>query len=401
MMQSHPTSELAVLLVDDEKQTLKYFERAFSRDFTVLTAASADEAEAIIDADPSKVGVLISDQRMPGRTGVSLLNSVRRKHPTIVRMLTTAYSELDDAIDAVNSGEIFRYIVKPWDFDLLRQEMNTAFLVHSLQSERDLLVGEKLHVRQRMVAVDRARDLAVIAAAIPDLTGIESAVSDYVRDSVQNAVEPPPAPAAQSGDLWSLPQSEANHMSIAARAAADVAARMRDGGPAAIGQALTAAVSEVSPVSANAGVKIGSSSAAASGTVNASVTLVTEAIASILSAVAMACAEGGTVQVNCQDGAKVNGTTGTAIELTAPASGKPLESLLYGPPTDLEQVQIARLFAGYVAARAIGGVVSMKRSGDTLTARIELPGDPASAASAQPPANWLEQLFQNFENWPG
>lgn len=401
MMQSHPTSELAVLLVDDEKQTLKYFERAFSRDFTVLTAASADEAEAIIDADPSKVGVLISDQRMPGRTGVSLLNSVRRKHPTIVRMLTTAYSELDDAIDAVNSGEIFRYIVKPWDFDLLRQEMNTAFLVHSLQSERDLLVGEKLHVRQRMVAVDRARDLAVIAAAIPDLTGIESAVSDYVRDSVQNAVEPPPAPAAQSADLWSLPQSEANHMSIAARAAADVSARMRDGGPAALGQALTAAVSEVSPVAANAGVKIGSSSAAASGTVNASVSLVTEAIASILSAVAMACAEGETVQVSCQDGAKVNGTTGTAIELTAPASGKPLESLLYGPPTDLEQVQIARLFAGYVAARAIGGAVSMKRSGDTLTARIELPGDPASAASAQPPANWLEQLFQNFENWPG
>ena len=193
-MQSHP--DLAVLLVDDEKQTLKYFERAFSRDFKVLTAPSADEAEAIIDADPSKVGVLISDQRMPGRTGVSLLNSVRRKHPTIVRMLTTAYSELDDAIDAVNRGEIFRYIVKPWDFDLLRQEMNTAFLVHSLQSERDLLVGEKLHVRQRMVAVDRARDLAVIAAAFPGLRGVELAVSDYVRDSVQNAVEPPPAPAA-------------------------------------------------------------------------------------------------------------------------------------------------------------------------------------------------------------
>lgn len=397
-MQSHP--DLAVLLVDDEKQTLKYFERAFSRDFKVLTAPSADEAEAIIDADPSKVGVLISDQRMPGRTGVSLLNSVRRKHPTIVRMLTTAYSELDDAIDAVNRGEIFRYIVKPWDFDLLRQEMNTAFLVHSLQSERDLLVGEKLHVRQRMVAVDRARDLAVIAAAFPGLRGVELAVSDYVRDSVQNAVEPPPAPAAQSADLWSQPQSEASHMSIAARAVAEVVARLSEGGPAAIGEALTAAVSEVSTAAASAGVKVGSSSEP-SGSVNASASAVKEVIASVLTAAALAAAEGGSVEVSGHNGAKVNGATGTAVEFKAASSGKPLESLLYGPPTQLGQDQTARLFAGYVAARALGGAVSIKRTGDTLTARIELPADPNSVSSAPPSANWLEQLFQNFENWPG
>src|SRR5688572_26839461 len=180
-MQSRPTAELAILLVDDERQTLKYFERAFAKDFPVLTAPSADEAEAIVDANPGKIGVVISDQRMPGRSGVSLLNSVRRKHPGIVRMLTTAYSELDDAIEAVNRGEIFRYIVKPWDFDLLRQEIKTGLLVFSLQTERELLIGEKLIARQRMMAVDRARDLAVIAAALPKLRHARLAVDDYVR----------------------------------------------------------------------------------------------------------------------------------------------------------------------------------------------------------------------------
>ena len=78
--------------------------------YDVLTATSADEAEALVLSGNHNIGLVITDQRMPGRSGVSLLNRIRNERPDIIRMLTTAYADLDSAIDAVNKGEILRYI---------------------------------------------------------------------------------------------------------------------------------------------------------------------------------------------------------------------------------------------------------------------------------------------------
>lgn len=399
-MQSRLTADLAVLLVDDERQTLKYFERAFAKDFTVLTAASADEAEAIVDASPGKIGVIISDQRMPGRTGVSLLNAVRRKHPGVVRMLTTAYSELDDAIEAVNRGEIFRYIVKPWDFDLLRQEINTGLLVHSLQSERDLLIGEKLIVRQRMLAVDRTRDLAVIVASLPQLRHGRLAVDDYLRDSAAGLAAAAPNMETAGLDLWSVPQAEAQHMSGVAQRAAKVA-EMSAGavGSVAVGRAVSSALAAVGPLASETKVTV-VDGGGPNVSVSAPAGVLEEMITATLASAVADVQEGAQVTVASSDGVAVNGTQGVCVTITGTEAASRPDALLYGSATRPGRTDPGRLFAAYLAARELGGVIQLTRSAGTVEAKVLLPFDAAKAQTPAIHADWLTKLFQHFEDWP-
>lgn len=400
-MQSRPTAELSILLVDDERQTLKYFERAFAKDFNVLTAPSADEAENIVDANPGKIGVVISDQRMPGRSGVSLLNSIRRKHPGIVRMLTTAYSELDDAIEAVNRGEIFRYIVKPWDFDLLRQEIKTGLLVYGLQTERELLVGEKLIARQRMLAVDRARDLAIIAASLPRLKYASLAVDDYVRDCAANYAKGPSLNETSALDLWSVPQAEARHMSSVASAAASVADHLQSssgGGSASMAGCIDEAIKAAASQATVAKVRLLTGDIDNT-TIGVPADVLRDIVGGVLSAIVGSAAEGAEVRVSSVGG-EVSGTPGVDVRVTVNHAERGADTLLYCPAARVGTGDPGRLFASYVAARECGGVVRLGRDGEALTAVIALPLDKGKAKVAEVRSDWLETLFQHFEDWP-
>lgn len=140
----------AILFVDDEPQSLKYFLRAFGANFRVFTAPSVAEAEAILEAEGERIGVLVTDQRMPVQTGVELLSWAKERYPHIVRVLTTAYADLDDAVAAVNSGEIHRYILKPWDLAALRADLHDAMELHRRRRHEQELLQAK---RQTMVAL--------------------------------------------------------------------------------------------------------------------------------------------------------------------------------------------------------------------------------------------------------
>ncbi len=138
------TMQPAVLYVDDEPGSIKYFARAFSRDFRVLTAAGVAEARKLMESDSDQIGVLITDQRMPVETGVELLIYVKQLYPDIVRLLTTAYADLDEAMAAVNTGEIYRYVLKPWDLEALRSDLQGAMeLYRRRRHERDLLQARR------------------------------------------------------------------------------------------------------------------------------------------------------------------------------------------------------------------------------------------------------------------
>lgn len=115
-----------ILYVDDEAMALKYFERLVSPLAPVLTASSVDEGRTLLDAHGAEIAVLVSDQRMPGARGNELLRHAREHHPAVVRMLTTAYSDIGEAIEAINSGEIYRYIAKPWELEHLRADLRNA-----------------------------------------------------------------------------------------------------------------------------------------------------------------------------------------------------------------------------------------------------------------------------------
>ena len=165
MPEDHNENEFAILYVDDEEQALKYFTKAFAKQFRTLTASSVKQAQDILGQD-ARIGVVFTDQRMPGKTGVDLLRFVREKHPAVIRILTTAYADLQDAIAAVNSGEIFRYVTKPWNLETLQQELILAMRFFKMQRERDLLIEQKLGVYQQLTSVNRARDLVVMASSL-------------------------------------------------------------------------------------------------------------------------------------------------------------------------------------------------------------------------------------------
>lgn len=158
-----------ILYVDDEAMALKYFERLVSPLAPVITANSVEEGRAQLQAHGAEIAVLVCDQRMPGERGNELLRHAREHHPHIVRMLTTAYSELGDAIEAINAGEIYRYIHKPWELDNLRTDLKNALELSTLRFERDELMHDKLLAQQSQLRANRLAMLYAVASTLqPD-----------------------------------------------------------------------------------------------------------------------------------------------------------------------------------------------------------------------------------------
>ncbi|MBZ4187573.1 hybrid sensor histidine kinase/response regulator [Niabella beijingensis] len=107
------TPEINVLYVDDEQQNLNSFKAAFRTRYRIFTALSVTAALDILDRD--EIHVLISDQRMPEITGVEFFKITKERYPHIPRVLLTGYTDIEVLAEAVNQGDIYRYITKPWD----------------------------------------------------------------------------------------------------------------------------------------------------------------------------------------------------------------------------------------------------------------------------------------------
>ena len=207
----------AILYVDDEVQSLKYFEKAFGRDFRVLTASGVDDALDLLRLNGENVGVVLTDQRMPGRTGTDLLAEVRQSQPRAVRMLTTAYSDIDSAIEAVNAGAIYRYVVKPWNVRELRGTLLRAVEFFLVQRERDLLLRQKLYVLQRLVMTDRIRSLAVLAAGLShhirnSMTALKTFMDLAPEKLAAELTEAGARDPAFWTDQWGTAQRETQHV---------------------------------------------------------------------------------------------------------------------------------------------------------------------------------------------
>jgi two-component system probable response regulator PhcQ len=156
----------AILYVDDEEKSLKYFARAFEENFRVLTAANAQDGMKLIEQHGEDIGVLMTDQRMPGEKGVWLLEKARQMHPRTIRILATAYSDMEAAISAVNAGAIYKYVTKPWDPEQLEETLKRALEFFIVQNERDQLLREKMSVLHNMMIADRIVSLGLLAAGL-------------------------------------------------------------------------------------------------------------------------------------------------------------------------------------------------------------------------------------------
>jgi signal transduction histidine kinase len=129
-----------LLIVDDEREILKSLRRQFRRDYDVYTAESADEAYSIMLQTP--IHVIISDQRMPGVSGSEFFSRVKDDFPDAMRLLLTGYADIQAVISAVNDGNIFRYVLKPWDPSELASIVRDAFSRYMLTAQNRVLLTE-------------------------------------------------------------------------------------------------------------------------------------------------------------------------------------------------------------------------------------------------------------------
>jgi two-component system probable response regulator PhcQ len=120
----------------------------------------------LLEEHKDEIGLLMTDQRMPGEKGVWLLEKARQLRPRIIRILATAYADMDAAIAAVNTGAIYKYVTKPWDPPQLENTLKRGLEFFMVQRERDQLLREKLSVLHNMMIADRIVSLGLLAAGL-------------------------------------------------------------------------------------------------------------------------------------------------------------------------------------------------------------------------------------------
>jgi response regulator RpfG family c-di-GMP phosphodiesterase len=162
-----PQTSRTILLVDDEINILSALKRTLRRDgYTILTANSGAEGLALLAQH--EVGVIISDQRMPHMTGVEFLRKVKMLYPKTLRIVLSGYTELESVTSAINEGAIYKFLTKPWDDDLLRDNIRKAFghyemeqenlrLTRELQSANDELIMLNQNLEQKVA--DKTREI--------------------------------------------------------------------------------------------------------------------------------------------------------------------------------------------------------------------------------------------------
>jgi signal transduction histidine kinase len=151
----NPSDRPTLLIVDDEPDVLRSLHDLFRRDYNVATFERANDADKALESLAPQV--VMSDQRMPGMTGVEFLRGVRERLPATTRLLFTGYADVDAVIDAINEGHVFRYISKPWEPHELVALVKQAFEQNALVTERHRLISELRQTNQRLLEANRLK----------------------------------------------------------------------------------------------------------------------------------------------------------------------------------------------------------------------------------------------------
>lgn len=113
-----------ILFVDDETANLRLLERLFRNSYDIYTASTGDEALDLLSVHD--IALIVSDQRMPGMTGLEFLKLAAERRPQTVRIILTGYTDANDLVDAINSGVVYKYVTKPWVNEELKQTVQRS-----------------------------------------------------------------------------------------------------------------------------------------------------------------------------------------------------------------------------------------------------------------------------------
>ena len=156
-----------MLVVDDEPDNLDLLYRTFRREFNVLKAESGVHALELL-ATEGEVAVIISDQRMPEMKGTEFLSKTVPEFPDTVRIILTGFTDVEDLVDAINSGQVYKYITKPWDPNELKGVVQRAAETYDL-------------LKQRTEELDRAQAQTNLLATIVTVAQESSNVADTLE----------------------------------------------------------------------------------------------------------------------------------------------------------------------------------------------------------------------------
>ncbi len=146
-----------VLYVDDEEINLINFRETLCDDFEIFTADSGQAALALLGQE-GEMALVVSDQRMPGMSGIELLAKIREAYPDTIRMIISAYTEVHELIEAINKAEVYRYFVKPWKEEQLRLTIGNAVGTYALGQEiKELVAQRRKELAERIRSFEGAK----------------------------------------------------------------------------------------------------------------------------------------------------------------------------------------------------------------------------------------------------
>jgi len=151
-------SKIKILYIDDEVNNLSAFKANFRKLYDIYTAESAEEGRKVLET--VDIEIVLTDQRMPNITGVEFLESIIPDFPNPIRILLTGYTDMQALIDAVNKGQIYRYINKPWNEEELKMFINQAHELYTLRKENEDLTKELLKVNNQLEFMIRQKLLS-------------------------------------------------------------------------------------------------------------------------------------------------------------------------------------------------------------------------------------------------
>ena len=160
-----------MLVVDDEPDNLDLLYRTFRRDFQVLKAESGVKALEILALE-GEVAVIISDQRMPEMKGTEFLSRTVPEFPDTVRIILTGFTDVEDLVDAINSGQVYKYITKPWDPEELKAVVHRAAETYELLKQRT----EELRQSEAQIAL-----IGTIIQVVQEATSLYSTLDPIAK----------------------------------------------------------------------------------------------------------------------------------------------------------------------------------------------------------------------------
>lgn len=159
-------ADYGILYVDDEVKSLKYFEAIFDQIAPIYVAASPEEGFRIFAENHKRIGLVISDKKMPNESGLDFLQRIREFDPNPLRILVTAYADLSIAVDALNNGLLYSYLSKPWDPVELEQRLVESMRHFCLTQEREQLIEEKTEALNHLMMADKAASIGILSSGL-------------------------------------------------------------------------------------------------------------------------------------------------------------------------------------------------------------------------------------------